>query len=60
MKLISVLATYRRFYHVTRLGRTTGGDIYGPERRDLGIIGREQSRCVCHCELRLLANARGA
>lgn len=44
-ELISVLATHRRLYRVTRLGRTEGGDTYGPERRHLGIIGREWSRC---------------
>ena len=38
-----MLATYRRLHHVTRLERTEGGDIYGSERRDRGIIGRERA-----------------
>jgi hypothetical protein len=59
-KLIFMLATHRRLYRITRLGRTTSGDIYGPERRDLGNIDRERSRCVCRCELRLPANTTGA
>lgn len=35
MKLISVLATHYRLYCVTKLRQTKGGDIYGPERRDV-------------------------
>jgi hypothetical protein len=59
-ELISVLASYCRLYRVTRLEQTECGDIYGTERRHLSIIGRERSRCACHCGLHPLANATGA